>query len=109
MPGQLHEYAVFRTVFLYFLHRITCSIQQSYAREFTTFKPDKKLRWLSHLGSIRLDIQLQDRTVSADVPPLEAAFIELFSEQGMILVSCERGSNLALSHVIRGLDRERPY
>ncbi|KAF8489248.1 ubiquitin-protein ligase [Russula emetica] len=63
MPGQLHD------------------IQESYAREFTTFKPDKKLRWLSHLGSIRLDIQLQDRTVSADVLPLEAAFIELFSEQ----------------------------
>lgn len=41
------------------------------------------MRWLSHLGSIRLDIQLQDRTVSADVPPLEAAFIELFSERGM--------------------------
>jgi anaphase-promoting complex subunit 2 len=63
MPGQLHD------------------IQESYAREFTTFKPDKKLRWLSHLGSIRLDIQLQDRTVSADVLPLEAAFIELFSEK----------------------------
>ena len=59
-------------------------IQESYAREFTTFKPDKKLRWLSHLGSIHLEIQLQDRTVSADVPPLEAAFIELFSEQGMV-------------------------
>ncbi|KAI0289207.1 ubiquitin-protein ligase [Russula brevipes] len=51
MPGQLRD------------------IQESYAREFTTFKPDKKLRWLSHLGSIRLEIQLQDRTVSADVPP----------------------------------------
>ncbi|KAH9169016.1 ubiquitin-protein ligase [Lactarius sanguifluus] len=63
MPGQLHE------------------IQEAYAREFMTFKPDKKLRWLSHLGSIRLEIELQDRTVSADVPPLEAAFIELFSEQ----------------------------
>ncbi|KAI9465102.1 ubiquitin-protein ligase [Lactarius psammicola] len=63
MPGQLRE------------------IQEAYAREFTTFKPDKKLRWFSHLGTIRLEIQLQDRTISADVPPLEAAFIELFSEQ----------------------------
>ncbi|KAI0269951.1 ubiquitin-protein ligase [Gloeopeniophorella convolvens] len=63
MPGQLRE------------------IQESYARGFTTFKPDKKLRWLSHLGSIRLELELQDRTVSAEVPPLEAAFIELFSEE----------------------------
>ena len=31
---------------------------------------------------------MQDRTISADVPPLEAAFIELFSEQGIIYSSC---------------------
>jgi hypothetical protein len=83
-----------------------CSIQESYAREFTTFKPDKKLRWLSHLGSIRLDIQLQDRTVSADVLPLEAAFIELFSEQGTVPLTCESSSYRAHSDLIRGLDRK---
>jgi len=69
MPGQLRE------------------IQEAYALEFTTFKPDKKLRWFSHLGSIHLDIQLQDRTISAEVPPLEAAFIELFSEQDVWTVN----------------------
>ncbi|KAI0045093.1 ubiquitin-protein ligase [Auriscalpium vulgare] len=63
MPGQLR------------------SIQESYSKEYTLFKPDKKLRWLSHLGTVNLDIQLQDRTITADVPPLEAAFIELFSEK----------------------------
>lgn len=63
MPGQFQE------------------IQSSYASEYTTFKPDKKLRWLPHLGSVHLDIELQDRTVTADVPPLEAAFIEMFSEK----------------------------
>ena len=107
MPGQLHAYAVFETIFVKISHRVTCSIQESYSREFTTFKPDKKLRWLSHLGSIRLDIQLQDRTVSADVPPLEAAFIELFSEKGMVPVLCEREYVLPHSH-LRGLDRKRP-
>ncbi|KAI0322405.1 ubiquitin-protein ligase [Amylostereum chailletii] len=56
-------------------------IQDVYAREYTKFKPDKKLRWLPHLGRVRLDIELQDRTVSAEVPPLEAAFIEIFSEK----------------------------
>ena len=39
---------------------------------------------MSHLGSINLEIELDDRTVEAEVPPLEAAFIELFSEQGQL-------------------------
>ncbi|KAH9841592.1 uncharacterized protein C8Q71DRAFT_737818 [Rhodofomes roseus] len=56
-------------------------IQDDYAQEFHAFKQDKKLRWLPHLGTIHLEIELQDRTVPADVPPLEAAFIELFSEK----------------------------
>ncbi|RPD62311.1 hypothetical protein L226DRAFT_532671 [Lentinus tigrinus ALCF2SS1-7] len=61
MPGQFKE------------------IQDAYAKEFHQFKPDKKLHWLPHLGTISLDIELQDRTVSAEVPPLEAAIIEHFS------------------------------
>ena len=39
---------------------------------------------MSHLGSISLEVELDDRTVEAEVPPLEAAFIELFSEQGKL-------------------------
>ncbi|KIP08942.1 hypothetical protein PHLGIDRAFT_126668 [Phlebiopsis gigantea 11061_1 CR5-6] len=54
-------------------------IQEDYAREFSLFKPDKKLVWMSHLGSINLELELDDRTVGAEVPPLEAAFIELTS------------------------------
>ena len=65
-----------------------------YAQEFHTFKPDKKLYWLPHLGTISLDIELQDRTVSVEVPPLEAAVIELFSRIGMCylfpqILTCE--------------------
>jgi len=61
----------------------TCKrLQDLYAQEFTIFKPDKKLKWLPHLGTVRLELQLDDRTVEADVPPLEAAFIELFSKKG---------------------------
>lgn len=59
------------------------SLQDQYAKEFSTFKPDKRLRWLPHLGSVHLELQLEDRTVEADVPPLEAAFIELFSSKSM--------------------------
>ncbi|KZT12088.1 ubiquitin-protein ligase [Laetiporus sulphureus 93-53] len=56
-------------------------VQDEYAKEFMAFKPDKKLRWLPHLGTIHLQLELEDRTISADVPPLEAAFIELFSQK----------------------------
>ena len=53
-----------------------------HAQEFIIFKPDKKLRWLAHLGTVHLELQLDDRTVEADLPPLEAAFIEMFSNKG---------------------------
>lgn len=56
-------------------------LHEGYAREFTKFKPDKKLQWLSHLGTVQLDIELEDRIVSAEVAPLEAALIELFSNR----------------------------
>lgn len=56
-------------------------LQEQYAQEFAIFKPDKKLRWLPHLGTVHLELQLEDRVVEVDVPPLEAAFIELFSNQ----------------------------
>ncbi|KAF7305903.1 Anaphase-promoting complex subunit 2 [Mycena chlorophos] len=59
------------------------ALQQAYAKEFSTFKPDKRLRWLPHLGKISLTLELQDRTIQADVPPLEAAFIELFSQKNI--------------------------
>ncbi|KAF8555265.1 hypothetical protein OG21DRAFT_1411185 [Imleria badia] len=55
--------------------------QEQYAKEFTTFKPDKALRWLPHLGRVQLELEFDDRKVNANVPPLEAAFIELFSEK----------------------------
>ncbi|KAJ6585555.1 hypothetical protein B0H19DRAFT_424203 [Mycena capillaripes] len=59
------------------------ALQTEYAKEFSTFKPDKKLRWLPHLGTVHLELQLEDRTIETDVPPLEAAFIELFSEKNI--------------------------
>ena len=62
-------------------------MQSEYAREFTVFKPDKKLKWLPHLGTVQLEIELEDRTLEVDVPPLEAAFIELFSQKRNPLLS----------------------
>ncbi|KIY51524.1 ubiquitin-protein ligase [Fistulina hepatica ATCC 64428] len=58
------------------------NLQEQYAREFTTFKPDKRLRWLPYLGTVHIELELEDRKVDVEVPPLEAAFIELFSTKG---------------------------
>lgn len=62
-------------------------LQSHYETEFSKFKPDKKLMWMSHLGTIKLEIEMDDGTVvNADVPPLEAAFIELFAGKGSLPV-----------------------
>jgi anaphase-promoting complex subunit 2 len=57
-------------------------LQQTYTTQFTKFKPDKTLRFLPHLGSVTLQLQLEDREMDVTVAPLEAALIELFSQDG---------------------------
>lgn len=61
-------------------------VQDQYANGFAEFKPDKKLLWLPQLGTITLEIELQDRTIEAEVTPLEAAVIGLFEEKGVFSV-----------------------
>ncbi|KAG8958521.1 hypothetical protein FRC03_009040 [Tulasnella sp. 419] len=61
MPGQLRK------------------LQESYARRFNTHKPDRKVRFMSNVGTVSLNIELSDRTLDLDVTPLQAAVIELFS------------------------------
>ncbi|KAF9783259.1 ubiquitin-protein ligase [Thelephora terrestris] len=56
-------------------------VQDQYANGFAEFKPDKKLHWLPQLGTITLEVELQDRTIEAEVTPLEAAVIGLFGEK----------------------------
>ena len=62
-----------------------CRVQDLYANGFTEFKPDKKLHWLPQLGTITLELELQDRSIEAEVTPLEAAVIGLFEEKGASL------------------------
>ena len=57
-------------------------MQDRYANGFMEFKPDKKLHWLPQLGTITLELELQDRTIEAEVTPLEAAVIGLFEVEG---------------------------
>ncbi|KAG6837727.1 hypothetical protein H0H93_003529 [Arthromyces matolae] len=91
-------------------------LQEHYAHEYTVYKPDKKLRWLPHLGKVHLELQLNDRVVEADVPPLEAAFIELFSDKtiwtvdelivGVGTVDRSSALNALLAWVDRGVLKE---
>ena len=60
----------------------TRRVQDRYADGFMEFKPDKKLHWLPQLGTITLELELQDRTIEAEVTPLEAAVIGFFEEEG---------------------------
>jgi anaphase-promoting complex subunit 2 len=89
MPGQFQQYVLESdyqlpdinsdALFFFWSFRL----QEQYAREFNVFKPDKKLKWLPHLGTVHLNIELEDRTLNIEVPPLEAAFIELFSQKSL--------------------------
>jgi hypothetical protein len=89
MPGQFQKYGLINTtisVIRTLSDHIVCRLQEQYAQEFTIFKPDKKLRWLPHLGTVHLELQLEDRVMEVDVPPLEAAFIELFSNKSKLVI-----------------------
>ena len=59
------------------MHRM----QEEYAQRYQQLKPDKKLHWVHQMGSLKLAIELKDRTVGVNATPLEAAVIELFSEK----------------------------
>ncbi|ELU44000.1 ubiquitin-protein ligase [Rhizoctonia solani AG-1 IA] len=56
-------------------------LNEDFEKEYTEHKAGKKLRWMNNLGTVSLDLELEDRVVSADASPLEAAVVELFSEQ----------------------------
>ena len=121
MPGQFQQFVStfssgFQMIYIYIFR-----LQTDYAHEFTVFKPDKKLKWLPHLGTVQLELQLEDRVVDVDVPPLEAAFIELFSDKGLFsfpfypsffsVLSCARlflsssGLDSGRSHILRWFNR----
>jgi anaphase-promoting complex subunit 2 len=59
-----------------------CSATNAYAQAYHQIKPDKHLRWLSGLGTVEVTLELADRTIEAEVTPLQAAVVELFGQQG---------------------------
>ncbi|KAF9457049.1 hypothetical protein BDZ94DRAFT_1176426 [Collybia nuda] len=85
---------------------MTRRLQEQYAQEFAVFKPDKKLRWLPHLGTVHLELQLEDWVIDIDVPPLEAAFIELFSSKRVGSVDRSAALKALLTWVDLGVLKE---
>ena len=51
---------------------------QQYHSKFARTKQDKKLQWLFQLGTVELEIELKDRTLSLEVTPLQAYIVECF-------------------------------
>ncbi|GAP90269.1 putative cullin family protein [Rosellinia necatrix] len=57
------------------------TMQKTYASIFEHLKPARKLKWLNHLGHATVELELEDRTITADVRTYEAAVINAFGEE----------------------------
>ncbi|KAI3936756.1 hypothetical protein MKW92_019203 [Papaver armeniacum] len=52
-----------------------------YAKRFNEIKTPRKLIWKKNLGTVKLELQFEDREVQFTVPPLHAAIIMQFQDQ----------------------------
>lgn len=58
-------------------------MQRQYETAFHHFKPDKRLRWLQHMGTATVKLELEDRVVEVEATPLQASISELFENQAV--------------------------
>jgi hypothetical protein len=70
------------TYFTPFNVDIECRLVKAFEQTYTAQKVDRRLRWLPPLGNVEIDVELQDRTLSLEVTPLQASVIELFGTSG---------------------------
>ena len=54
--------------------------QESYEKHFETLKQSRKLTWLNSIGHVEVELHLEDRTVSEEVLPYQAAVIYAFQD-----------------------------
>ncbi|WVR09240.1 hypothetical protein IAU60_006304 [Kwoniella sp. DSM 27419] len=54
------------------------TMHEAYEAAFHHFKPDKHLRFVQHLGTTHLSLELEDRVVEVEATPLQASIAELF-------------------------------
>jgi anaphase-promoting complex subunit 2 len=78
LPPMLEAYVCL----LHYKQSLTrCRVQRQYELAFHHFKPDKRLRWLQHIGTAQVKLELADRIVEAEATPLQASVAELFEGQ----------------------------
>ncbi|KAK7951538.1 anaphase-promoting complex subunit ApcB [Apiospora aurea] len=58
-------------------------MQKMYETIFQHLKPTRTLKWLNHLGQAKMELELEDRTISEEVQTYEAAVISAFSEHAV--------------------------
>lgn len=56
-------------------------MHEQYEAAFHHFKPDKRLRWLQHIGTAVVKLELEDRVVEVQATPLQASISELYEHQ----------------------------
>ena len=55
--------------------------QASYEKGFETLKQSRKLTWLNSIGHVEVELHLEDRTVTEEVLPYQAAVIHAFESR----------------------------
>jgi anaphase-promoting complex subunit 2 len=79
--------------------------QKSYEKGFEALKQSRRLTWLNGMGQVKVELELEDRTVSEEVLPWQAAVIHAFrsDEPGSQQVSktiTQLASDLAMSPML---------
>jgi hypothetical protein len=54
----------------------------TYENEYAKIKRGRKLVWMDHLGTVELEIELEDRNLVVEASPLQACILYAFEEQG---------------------------
>lgn len=56
-------------------------LMEVYGQHYNSLKSPRKLRWLQNLGSVKLELQFEDRSAQFVVTPVQAAAISLFEQR----------------------------
>lgn len=66
----------------FLLPKVIVEQQKRYQKGYEDLKSGRKLSWLNQLGQARVELELSDRTVTADCTTVEATVIYAFQEEG---------------------------
>ncbi|KAH6627994.1 hypothetical protein F5144DRAFT_577527 [Chaetomium tenue] len=66
----------------FLLPAVVIQQQERYEAGYEGLKSRRKLTWLNQLGQARVEIELDDRTVTVDCSPVEATVVYAFQEGG---------------------------